>query len=97
LLEPHRERLSRLFDQMLDVIENAFQARRIYLVRGVVVDAGADHQRCSKRASFMGARMIASLEGVSPGAPSTASCTILRLEIQKRGLLRRLLFFHFLR
>jgi hypothetical protein len=43
LLAPHRERLSRLFDQTLDVIENAFQAREIFLVRGVVVDGGADH------------------------------------------------------
>jgi len=43
LLEPHRERLSRLFDQMLDVIEDAFEAREIFLVRGVVVDGGPDH------------------------------------------------------
>jgi hypothetical protein len=43
LLYSHRERLSRLFDQMLDVIEDAFQARKIYFVRGVLVDAGPDH------------------------------------------------------
>jgi hypothetical protein len=43
LLAPHRDRLSRLFDQMLDVIEDAFQARKIFLVKGVVVDGGPDH------------------------------------------------------
>ncbi len=43
LLAPHRERLSRLFDQMLDVIEDAFQARKIFVVRGVLVDGGSDH------------------------------------------------------
>jgi hypothetical protein len=43
LLEPHRERLNRLFDQMLDVIEDAFQARKIFLVKGVIVDGGPDH------------------------------------------------------
>jgi hypothetical protein len=43
LLEPRRERLSALFDKTLDVIEDAFQARKIFLVRGVVVDGGPDH------------------------------------------------------
>jgi hypothetical protein len=43
VLKPHRERLSRLFDQTLDVIEGAFQARKIFLVKGVVVDGGPDH------------------------------------------------------
>jgi hypothetical protein len=43
LLEPHRERLSRLFDQTPDVIEDAFEARKSFLVKGVVVDGGPDH------------------------------------------------------
>jgi hypothetical protein len=43
LLAPHHERLSRLFDQTLDVIEDAFEARKIFLVKGVVVDVGPDH------------------------------------------------------
>jgi hypothetical protein len=42
LLAPRRERLSALFDQTLDVIEDAFEARKIFLVRGVVVDGGID-------------------------------------------------------
>jgi hypothetical protein len=43
LLAPRRERLGRLFDQMLDVIEDAFQARKNVLVKGVVVDDRPDH------------------------------------------------------
>jgi hypothetical protein len=43
LLQPHRERLNALFDQTLDVIEDAFEARKIFLVRGVIVDGGPDH------------------------------------------------------
>jgi hypothetical protein len=43
LLAPHRERLGVLFDQTLDVIEGAFQARKIFLVKGVVVDGRPDH------------------------------------------------------
>jgi hypothetical protein len=43
LLEPHRERLSRLFDQTLDVIGDAFRARKIFVVKGVIVDGGPDH------------------------------------------------------
>lgn len=43
LLAPRRGLLSALFDQMLDVIEDAFQARKMFLVRGVVVDGGPDH------------------------------------------------------
>jgi hypothetical protein len=43
LLEPHREQLNELFSLTLDVIEVAFQARKIFLVRGVIVDGGPDH------------------------------------------------------
>jgi hypothetical protein len=43
LLAPRRQRLSALFDQTLDVIEDAFEARKIFLVKGVVVDGGPDH------------------------------------------------------
>jgi hypothetical protein len=43
VLEPHRERLSRLFDQMLNVIKDAFGARKIFVVRGALVDGGSDH------------------------------------------------------
>jgi hypothetical protein len=43
LLAPYGERLSRLLDQTQDVIEGAFQARKIFLVKGVVVDGGPDH------------------------------------------------------
>jgi len=43
LLAPHRERLSRLFDKTLDVIEDAFQARKMFLVKGAFVDSGPDH------------------------------------------------------
>jgi hypothetical protein len=39
----HRERLNALFDETLDVIEDAFEARKIFLVRGVLVDGGPDH------------------------------------------------------
>ena len=43
LLDYQRERLSALFDQTLDLIKDAFQARKIFVVRGVVVDGGHDH------------------------------------------------------
>jgi len=43
LLEPHRERPNELFEKMLDVIKVPFQARKIFLVRGVLVDDGRDH------------------------------------------------------
>jgi hypothetical protein len=42
LLEARCERLSALFDKTLEVIEDAFQARKIFVVRGVVVDGGPD-------------------------------------------------------
>jgi putative NADH-flavin reductase len=41
LLDSQRERVSELFDQTLNVIEDAFQARKIFVVRGVLVDGGA--------------------------------------------------------
>jgi len=43
VLAEHRERLSVLFEQTLDVIEDALEARKIFLVKGVVVDGGPDH------------------------------------------------------
>jgi hypothetical protein len=43
LLEPRRDRISRVFDQVLAIIDNAFQARRTLVVKGAVVDAGPDH------------------------------------------------------
>jgi hypothetical protein len=43
LLNSQRERLSALFDQTLDVIKDAFRARKSFVVRGVIVDRGPDH------------------------------------------------------
>jgi hypothetical protein len=43
LLDPHREQLNELFRLTLDLIKDAFQARKIFVVRGVVVDGGPDH------------------------------------------------------
>jgi hypothetical protein len=43
LLEPHREQLNELFSLTLDLIKDAFQARKIFLVRGVLLDGGPDH------------------------------------------------------
>ncbi len=43
LLEAVPRRISALFDQTLDVIEDALQARRIFAVQGVVVDGGPVH------------------------------------------------------
>jgi hypothetical protein len=43
LLAPRRERLSVLFDKTLDVILNAFQARKIFVLKGAIVDGGPDH------------------------------------------------------
>jgi hypothetical protein len=43
LLDFQRERLKEFFDQTLNVIKDAFQARKIFLVRGVLVDGGPDH------------------------------------------------------
>ena len=38
-----RERMYALFDQTLDVIEDAMKARKIFVVKGVIVDGGPDH------------------------------------------------------
>jgi hypothetical protein len=35
--------LNALFDQTLDVIEDAMKARKIFVVKGVIVDGGPDH------------------------------------------------------
>jgi len=35
--------LSELFDQTLNIIKDAFGARKIFVVRGAVVDGGPDH------------------------------------------------------
>ena len=43
LLEPHCKRLNALFDQMLDVIEDAMKARQFLVVNRVLVDVGPDH------------------------------------------------------
>jgi len=43
LLEPYRERLDALFDQTLDVIEDAMKARQFLVVNRVLVDVGPDH------------------------------------------------------
>jgi hypothetical protein len=48
LLETRREPLSELFDQMLEVIEDAFEARKIFFVKGAIVDGGPDHTCGSK-------------------------------------------------
>jgi hypothetical protein len=43
LLEPHREQLNELFRLTLDLIKDAFQARKIFVVRGVLLDGRPDH------------------------------------------------------
>jgi hypothetical protein len=43
LLEPHRGQLHELFSLTLDLIKDAFQARKIFVVKGVMVDGGPDH------------------------------------------------------
>ncbi len=40
---PPAANVSALFDQTLEIIEDAFQARKIFVVRGVIVDGGPDH------------------------------------------------------
>ncbi len=49
LLALHRESLTALFDKTLNVIEDALEARKIFLVRGVVVDGGRIITRGSNR------------------------------------------------
>jgi hypothetical protein len=43
LFEANHERISAVFDQALDVIEDAFEARDTVVVKGALVDAGPDH------------------------------------------------------
>jgi hypothetical protein len=43
VFEPHREQLKELFSLTLDLIKDAFQARKIFVVRGVIVDGWPDH------------------------------------------------------
>jgi hypothetical protein len=59
LLEGHREQLNELFRLTLDLIESAFQARKIFVVRGVIVDGGPDHYARLKAAKLF-IRLISS-------------------------------------
>jgi hypothetical protein len=43
VLDSQRERLNALFHQTLEIIKDAFQARKIFVVRGVLVNGGPDH------------------------------------------------------
>jgi hypothetical protein len=43
LLARRRERLNELFNYTLDVIEEAFQARKIFVVTGLIVDGGLNY------------------------------------------------------
>jgi hypothetical protein len=43
LLEANRERIKEVFEQTLVLIKDAFQARKIFVVRDVLVDGGPDH------------------------------------------------------
>jgi hypothetical protein len=43
LLEPHRERLNEVFGHVLAAIEDALEAPKIFVVKGVIVDGGPDH------------------------------------------------------
>ena len=55
LLDSQRERLNELFDQTLNVIKDVFQARKIFVVSGLVVDGGPDHcARIEAAKLFMG-------------------------------------------
>jgi hypothetical protein len=53
LLDSQRERLNELFDQTLNVIEDAFQARKIVVVGDVLVDGGPDHYARLEAASCL--------------------------------------------
>jgi hypothetical protein len=43
LLDSQHERMNELFDQTLNVIKDAFGARKIFVVRGALVDGGPGH------------------------------------------------------
>jgi hypothetical protein len=54
LLDAQRERLSALFDQTLDLIKDAFQARKIFVMGGVLIDGGArSHARLEAAKLFI--------------------------------------------
>jgi hypothetical protein len=63
LFAPHRERLSRLFGRMLDLIDGAFQARKIFLVKGAIVDGGPITTRDSKRGAVSSAGFFTEVAG----------------------------------
>jgi hypothetical protein len=42
LLDSQRGRMNELFDQTLNVTKDVFGARKIFVVRGVIVDGGPD-------------------------------------------------------
>jgi hypothetical protein len=57
--------MSRLFDQTLDVIEGAFQARKIFVAKGALVDVGPDH--CARiEAARLAARCSCGQRGRRP-------------------------------
>jgi hypothetical protein len=43
LLKLRRERLTALFHQALELIEEAMKARKFFVVNGVIIDGGPDH------------------------------------------------------
>jgi hypothetical protein len=48
------QRLSALFDQTLDLIKDAFQARKIFVMGGVLIDGGArSHARLEAAKLFI--------------------------------------------
>jgi hypothetical protein len=59
LLDYQRERLNELFDQTLNITQDAFQGRKIFLVRGVLLDRGPDHYARIEAAKLF-IRMISS-------------------------------------
>jgi hypothetical protein len=61
LFEAHRERLNELFDQTLNVIKDAFQARKIFVVRGVIVDGGPDRPDRGGKAVYPAGFLVSGL------------------------------------
>jgi hypothetical protein len=43
LLVPYRERMKEVFGQVLEAMKDALEARKIFVVKGVIVDGGPDH------------------------------------------------------
>ena len=66
LLEPHRKRLNELFDQTLDVIEDAMKARKFLVVHRVLIDAGRDHFAWLEAVKTFTALMCLQASGVAP-------------------------------